>query len=135
MTESTQTDLAPRFVEALLHLRAAGAFDPKETHPGRGVWRWNFRSGGWPVSVDLDASVFAIRVYHDRDEVAMGAVRETTMAMLLGQQPLPAGIGPATEADVLASLREIVAEWKHRNARIFTKPPVMVGHPDNWNDA
>jgi hypothetical protein len=128
-------ELADRIVAQLLRLRAAGGFDPRETAPGRGVWRWAFRAGGWPISVDLDLNVMEMRVYHDRDEVAMGRVRDDAMAVLLGRVPPPAEFGRAAPEDVLADLRRIVADWKTDNARIFTRPPVKVGHPDNWNDA
>jgi hypothetical protein len=35
----------------------------------------------------------------------------------------------------VAELRRIISAWKEGNARIFIRPPAVVGHPDNWNRA
>lgn len=121
-------------VEQLLALRTAGALDFRETAPGRGIWKWSFRAGGWPVDVLLDESVLEVRVYHARDEVAMGRVEPAALAVLLGRAAPPAG-ERASADEAMAGLRAIVAEWKKGNARIFISPPRTQGHPDNWNRA
>lgn len=133
---TAENDYPRRILEQLMLLRAAGAFAPAETAPGRNVWRWRFRAGGWPVDVDLDAVVLEIRVYHARDEVAMAPVPANVMRILLGKEepPQPGEPIPAPEA-ILAELRRIVAHWKAHNARIFIQPPRKVGHPDAWNRA
>ncbi|MCE9636577.1 MAG: hypothetical protein K8T90_12805 [Planctomycetes bacterium] len=136
MSETAQNDYPRRILEQLLWLRAAKAFDPKETAPGRGVWRWQFRAAGWPVVIDLDTSVHEIRVYHDRDEVAMAPVTTKLMAILLGGD-LPPDTGekvPSPDASI-QELRKIVEHWKAGNARIFIRPPMKVGHADHGNRA
>jgi len=135
MSTPPATDRCRDFVEQLLRLRAVGAFAPQEDAKTRGIHRWRFRAGGWPVDVDLDTTVLELRVYHGRDEVAMGRVPERAMAMLLGREPVPAdGARPDADA-VVAELRRLVADWKSKNARIFIRPPVKVGHPDHGNRA
>ncbi len=126
---------AAHIVEQLLPLRAAGALPLVESAPGRGVWRYAFRAAGQPVTIDLDATVLTLKCYHDRDEVAMSAVAPETMDVLLGKRPVPAGVAKATEAECVARLRKIVADWRAGNARIYMRPPATVGHPDNWNHA
>lgn len=136
MPATAQIDLSRRILEQLLWLRAAGAFDPKETAPGRGVWRWQFRSGGWPVVFDLDTTVNEMRVYHDRDEVAMSPVTTKLMGILLGgAMPPDTGEKVPPAEETLRGLRELIAGWKSGNARIFIRPPVKVGHPDHGNGA
>jgi hypothetical protein len=133
MADSPAKDYVPRAIDALLALRAAGGLDARETAPGSGVWRWRFRAGGWPVTVDLDAGVLCLRMVHDRDEVAMGRVPAKAMDALVGGAPPPPT--QATAEHAMAALRAIVAEWKQGNARLQIVPPVKVGHPDNWNRA
>ncbi len=124
-----------RILDQLLRLRAAGALPLAESRPGSGVWRFGFRAGGRMVSVDLDATVLELRCYHDREEVAMGPVRAETMDVLIGRLPVPADAPRSGEAECLAELRRIVADWRELNPRIDIRPPVKVGHPDNWNHA
>lgn len=119
----------------LLLLRAAGALDLRETGPRSGVWAWRFRAGGWPVDVVLDDNVLEMRVYHGRDEVAMSRIPAPAMNALLGREPARVEGQPPRADDVIAELRRLVAGWKAGNARIFTVPPQVVGHPDNWNRA
>src|SRR5262245_13152479 len=126
---------AVRILEQLLSLRAAGALPLVESAPGRGIWRYGFRAAGQPVSIDLDTTVLCLRVYHARDEVAMGPVPEAVMDALLGRKPVPDGVPKAAPADTLAELRKIVADWREGNPRIYMTPPETVGHPDNWNRA
>jgi hypothetical protein len=133
MTDIPAKDFVPRALDALLALRAAGAFDPRETAPGSGVWRWAFRAAGWPVTVDLDGGVLCLRMVHDRDEVAMGRVPGKVMDALLGAAPPPPCSATAEEA--MSALRALVSDWKEGNARLGIVPPVKVGHPDNWNRA
>lgn len=133
MPDTEAKDYGPRTLEALVALRAAGAFHPEEVQPGLGVWRWTFRSAGWPVVVDLDANVLSLRMVHGRDEVAMARVPARTMDVLLGARPAPAPAGGADDA--LAALRGVVSAWKRMNPRLFLSPPQKVGHPDNWNRA
>jgi hypothetical protein len=136
MPEASQKDYGRHILEQLLLLRAAGAFEAKESAPGRGVWNWRFRAGGWPVDVVLDENVLEMRVYHARDEVAMCRIPEPALRVLLGRAPAPQAGGALPSADeTLAALRAIVAGWKAGNARIFIQPPVTVGHPDTWNRA
>lgn len=136
MPETAQIDITRSILEQLLLLRLAGAFSPTETTPGCGVWNWRFRSGGWPVDVVLDRTVMELRVYHGRDEVAMGRVTDRAMDLVLGREVLPRTAEPVPSAEeTLAELRKIVARWKAGNARIFISPPHKVGHPDNWNRA
>lgn len=134
MPDAPENDYARRFLEQTLLLRAAGGFEPREAAPGSGLWRWQFRSGGWPVDVVLDENVLEIRVYHGRDEVAMGRCPEPAMQVLLGRAPAPRDGAPSA-AETTAALRGLVAEWKKGNARIFIQPPAKVGHPDHWNRA
>lgn len=134
MTVPPEFDTVRRIVDQLLALKGAGALDAVATSPGSSVWRWRFRAGGWPIDVVIDQSVLEVRVYHGRDEVAMGRIPEHVANALI------AASGPGTPdhaaADAaIARLREVVAEWKSMNARIYIQPPVKVGHPDNWNDA
>ena len=133
---TAENDYPRRILDQLMLLRAANAFTPTETAPGCAVWRWRFRAGGWPLDIDLDAVVLAVRVYHGRDEVAMAPVPEKVMHILLGREPPPhpGETIPSPEA-ILAELRRIVAHWKANNARIFIQPPMKVGHPDAWNKA
>jgi hypothetical protein len=126
---------AVRMLEGLLRLRAAGGLGFAETAHGRGIWRWRFRAGGDVVVVDLDTTVLEMRCYHNRDEVAMGHVPQSVMDALLGRAPPPPAVPKADPAAVLAELREVVADWRRGNARIDIRPPVKVGHPDNWNGA
>jgi hypothetical protein len=126
---------AVRILEQLLRLRAAGALPLVESAPGRGVWRYGFRAAGQPVSIDLDTTVLCVRCYHDRDEVAMGTVTPSMMDTLLGKRPVPADVAKSSEAECLAELRKIVAEWRDGNPRVYMRPPETVGHPDNWNRA
>ena len=126
---------AVRILEQLLRLRAAGALPLVEAAPGRAIWRYGFRAGGQPVSIDLDTTVLCLRVYHWRDEVAMGPVPEAVMDALLGKKPVPADVPKAAPADTLAELRKVVADWREGNPRIYMQPPETVGHPDNWNRA
>jgi hypothetical protein len=135
MPKAPHDVFARRILEQLVRLRAAGALPLVETAPGRGVWRWGFRAAGQPVSVDLDATVLCLRVYHARDEVAMSPVDVATMDVLLGKAPVPADVTKATEAECVAELRKVVADWREGNPRIYMQPPATVGHPDNWNDA
>ena len=133
MTDGAAKDYGPRTIDALLALRAAGEFAPRETAPRSGVWRWQFRAGGWPVTVDLDAGVLCLRMVHDREEIAMCRVPGRAMDSLLGTAP-PATTS-ATAADAMAALRAVVSDWKKDNARLRIVPPVKVGHPDHWNRA
>jgi hypothetical protein len=133
MPETPAKEYTARTIEALLALRAHGAFRPAETAPGRGVHRWEFRAGGWPVSVDLDANVLSIRVYLGREEITMGRVPGAAMDALLGRAPPPKPL--CGEEQALEALREVVAEWRDMNPRLFMSPPSKVGHPDNWNGA
>jgi hypothetical protein len=126
---------AVHILDQLLRLRALNALPLVESAPGRGVWRYGFRCAGQPVTIDLDTTVLCIRVYHDRDEVAMSAVTPEMMDTLMGRRPVPAETGKSTEAECLAALRQIVAQWRDGNARIYMRPPAQVGHPDNWNRA
>jgi hypothetical protein len=126
---------AARIVDQLLRLRAANALPLVESAPGRGVWRYGFRAAGQPVSIDLDTTVLCVRVYHHRDEVAMGVVTPSVMETLLGKRPVADDVPKSTEAACVAELRKIVAEWRDGNARIYMRPPATVGHPDNWNRA
>lgn len=127
-------DYGRRVLRGLLSLRAAGALDLKETAPGRGIWRTSFRAAGWPISIDVDASVLEVRVYHSRDEVTMGRVAGDTLDQLLGRAPVPAGT-PKDAAAAWAELRAVVADWKRDNPRIFIRQPETVGHPDHHNRA
>jgi hypothetical protein len=126
---------AVRILEQLLRLRAAGALPLVESAPGRGIWRYGFRAAGQPVSIDLDTTVLCLRVYHARDEVAMGPVPEAVMDALLGRKPVPADVPKTPPADTLEELRRVVADWRDGNPRIYMQPPETVGHPDNWNGA
>jgi hypothetical protein len=135
MPKAPHDAFARRILEQLVRLRAAGALPLAETAPGRGVWRWGFRAAGQPVSVDLDTTVLCLRVYHARDEVAMGPVDPATMDVLLGRAPVPADVAKATEAECVAALRKVVADWREGNPRIYMRPPATAGHPDNWNGA
>jgi hypothetical protein len=136
MPPTAANDYERRILEQLLLLRAAGGFEPAETAPGRGVWQWTFRAGGWPVDVILDTHVLEVRVYHGRDEVAMGRVPEPAMNLLLGRVPVDTGGEKVpAPAEIVAELRRIISAWKEGNARIFIRPPAVVGHPDNWNRA
>jgi hypothetical protein len=135
MPDTPQNEYELRILEQILGLRAAGAFQPAESAPGRGVWNWRFRAGGWPVDVVLDETVLEMRVYHGRDEVAMGRVPAPAMAVLLGRAPAPNGSAAPSGDACLAELRKVVADWKSGNARIHIVPPVKVGHPDHWNGA
>jgi hypothetical protein len=134
---TAENDYGNRILEQLLRLREAGALRLTEVAPGRNVHRYLFRAGGWPVSIDLDATVCELRAYHHRDEIVMGhRVGEQVLDILLGRKPYPASGGPRVpEAECLAELARIVAHWKAGNPRIFMQPPVKVGHPDNWNGA
>ncbi|MCG3134007.1 MAG: hypothetical protein HMLKMBBP_01276 [Planctomycetes bacterium] len=131
---ASRTDLGSRIVRGLLSLRAAGALELRETAPGRGIFRTGFRAAGWPVSMDVDASVLEIRVYHSRDEVAMSRVSGTVLDQILGRSPVPAGT-PKDAAAAWSELRAVVADWKRDNPRLFIRPPEKAGHPDNWNRA
>lgn len=135
MPKLPHDEFARRILEQLLRLRAAGALPLAETAPGRGVWRWSFRAAGQPVDIDLDTTVLCLRCYHWRDEVAMGPIAPETMEVLLGRRPVPADTGKATEAECVAELRRIVADWRAGNPRIYMQPPATAGHPDNWNGA
>lgn len=136
MTETPQNAHARRILEQLLRLREAQALDLRETAPGRGVWKWRFRAGGWPVDVVLDSNVLEMRVYHDRDEVAMSRVPSPVMDRLVARELPPASGDRRPSADeAVAALREVVADWKRGNARIFIRPPAVVGHPDRGNGA
>jgi len=130
-----RSSYAALILEQLLRLRAGNALPLVETAPGRGVWRYGFRAAGQPVSIDLDATVNTLRCYHHRDEVAMSPVMPAFMETLLGKRPVAAGTPAGTESECVAELRRIVAEWREGNARIYMRPPVKVGHPDNWNRA
>ena len=135
MPKAPHDVFARRIVEQLLRLRAGNALPLVETAPGRAIWRWGFRAAGQPVSVDLDMTVLCLRVYHARDEVAMSPVDVATMEVLTGKRPVPAGVAKATEAECVAELRKIVADWRAGNPRIYMQPPATAGHPDNWNGA
>jgi hypothetical protein len=135
MPKEPHDAFARRILEQLVRLRAANTLPLAETAPGRGVWRWGFRAAGQPVSVDLDTTVLCLRVYHARDEVAMGPVDVATMDVLMGKRPAPAGVAKATEAECVAELRRIVADWRLGNPRIYMQPPATAGHPDNWTGA
>jgi len=126
---------AVSILDQLLRLRAINALPLVETAPGRGVWRYGFRCAGQPVTIDLDTTVLCIRVYHDRDEIAMSATTPEMMDTLFGKRPVPADVPKSSEAECVAALRKIVAEWRDGNARIYMRPPAQVGHPDNWNRA
>jgi hypothetical protein len=134
MTASV-SPFAARLLDQLLRLRAGGALPLVETAPGSGVWRWGFRAGGQPVTTDLDTTVCELRCYHDRDEVSMSPVRPGTMEMLLGKAPMPGDVPKTTEADGVAEMRRIIKDWREDNPRLYMRPPVKVGHPDNWNRA
>ncbi len=129
-------DIPSRILWQLLCLRAVGAIEFAETARGSGVFRYGFRAGGWPVTIDLDTGVVEMRVYHARDEVAMVRVPEKALYQLLGRIPMPVGAQTTGTAEsALAELRNAIAEWKRENPRIFILPPSKVGHPDNWNRA
>lgn len=135
MTKIPTDPFALRIFEQLLRLRASNALPLVESAPGRGIWRFGFRAAGQPVSIDLDTTVLCIRVYHQRDEVAMSSVPPGLMDVLLGKKPVPAEISKATEAECIAELRKIVADWRLDNPRIYMRAPATAGHPDNWNGA
>jgi hypothetical protein len=135
MSRQPKDPFAIRIIEQLLRLRAANALPLTEIAPGRGVWRYAFRVGGQPVTCDLDTIVLEIRVYHHRDEVAMSPLTSELMAMLLGRIPMNTELPAGTEADIVRELRKVIVDWRDGNARIFMRPPVKVGHPDNWNHA
>jgi hypothetical protein len=126
---------AARILDALLRLRAGGALPLAESAPGRGVWRYGFRAAGQPVTIDLDITVLCLRCYHDRDEVAMSPVPPATMDVLLGRKPVPADVPKSAEAEGVAMLRQVIADWREDNPRLYMRPPATAGHPDNWNRA
>lgn len=129
-------DIPSRILWNLLALRASSAIEFKETSRGSGIFRYGFRAGGWPVTVDLDTSVLEMRVYHARDEVAMVRMPERAMDQLLGTAAMPKDTGVKNDpAAAMAGLRAAIKDWKTENPRIFIRPPVKVGHPDNWNHA
>ena len=135
-TTPDKHDIPSRILWQLLCLRAVGALEFTETSPGSDIFRYGFRAGGWPVTVDLDLSVIEMRVYHARDEVAMVRVPEKAMEQLLGRAPMPKGATTTGDAaTALAELRNAIRDWKKDNPRIFILPPEKVGHPDNWNHA
>jgi hypothetical protein len=129
-------DIPSRILWSLLSLRASAAIEFKETSRGSGIFRYAFRAGGWPVTVDLDTSVVEMRVYHGRDEVAMVRMPERAMDQLLGTAAMPKDTAVQNDAAAAgALLRAAIKDWKSENPRIFIRPPVKVGHPDNWNHA
>ena len=136
MRATPVTGFGDRIVRALLRLRAAGALEAPEVPGVRGVFRYPFLSGGWPVTIDIDRNVLEVRGYHDRDEIVMHRVTVPVMEMLLGERPLAESIERLDDPDEpVRELRQVVADWKSGNPRLFMRPPVKVGHPDNWNRA
>jgi hypothetical protein len=134
MAQPAPDDFPTRILLHLLALRENEALPLPEIAPGRGIFRYRFRAAGWPVTVDLDTSVLEMRVYHGRDEVAMTRVTERLMDELLGRAK-PAKKSGLTAEQALAALRQDIRDWKAGNPRIFVRPPVKIGHPDNWNGA
>jgi hypothetical protein len=135
MSRTPRDRFAVRILDQLVRLRAVGALPLTETAPASGVWRYRFRAAGQPVSIDLDTTVVEMRCYHDRDEIAMGPLSAELLDMLLGKRPTPPDAAGTAEAEVLAEMRRIVADWREGNPRIYMRPPAKVGHPDNWNGA
>jgi len=123
-----------RILEQLLRLRAAHALPLRALEAPTGVSRWTFRAGGWPIQVDLDETVLEMRVYAGRQTISTGRVPPTVMSALLGRRPIDTG-GAVAADDCVAALREIVADWRRRNARVFMEPPRTARHPDGWNNA
>lgn len=123
-----------RILEQILKLRSAHALPLHALDTPQGVHRWTFRAGGWPVQIDLDETVFEMRVYSGRQVIATGRVSPEAMTALLGRRPIDPG-GAVSVDDCLAALREIIADWRRRNARVFMEPPRVARHPDGWNNA
>jgi hypothetical protein len=44
-------------------------------------------------------------------------------------------VSRSSEAECIAELRKIVADWRLDNPRVYMRAPDTVGHPDNWNRA
>lgn len=124
-----------RILKELVRLRASSALKLVETAPGSRVWRYSFRAAGQPVSCDLDTTALELRCYHHRDEVAMVHLPVGVMDVLTGRRNAPEDVPVASEAEIVADLRSVIADWREGNPRIYMSPPVKAGHPDNWNGA
>lgn len=133
--DAAATPLRDRILHQLLALHQAGGLALAETGPRSGVFRFGFRAGGWPVTVDLDTTVLELRAYYAGtvEVVATGPVPERIMQRLTS--PRSGGVDGAKAKAAKDELRRIVAEWKNRNARIFMRPPAVARHPDGWNNA
>jgi hypothetical protein len=123
-----------RILEQLLKLRSVHALPLRELETPAGLHRFQFRAAGWPVQVDLDETVLEMRVYTGRQTIATGRVAPEVMSAVLGRTPIDAG-GAVSADDCIAALREIVGDWRSRNARVHMEPPRVARHPDGWNNA
>jgi hypothetical protein len=131
MTTDTANRFHVRVQECLLQLAEFGALPLIESDPDSEVFRIRFRSAGNSVDIDLDRTVLEIRVYHERDVLTTGRVREEIMDALLGTG---AGARQPTRAE-LAPLRQVVQDWKSRNARMYMRSPDVARHPDGRNNS
>ncbi len=131
---NAETRYSERILEQVLRLRAADALPMHEVPGAEGMHRWTFRAAGRRIQVDIDETVLGLRVYDGRQTISTGRVSAHAMAALLGRAPIETG-GAVAAADCLAALREIVAAWREKNARVFMEPPRVARHPDGHNNA
>lgn len=131
MNSATATRLHVRVQECLLELAGLGALPMVETDPDSDLFRMRFRCAGNTVEIDVDRTVLELRVYHERDVVTTGRMREEVLDAVLKAS---SGARQPTRAE-LAPLRQVIEDWKSHNARIYMRSPDVARHPDGRNNA